>query len=142
MLDKSHGNWTIEVYDRVIITCTSGAWNKEAMQEFCAEYRRKAAPILGAPWASLLMIDNWELGVPEFEPLLKSHLNWATENGLSREAAVFEGGHLREEQMRRNIPTNGPFYQRKNFRTLQQASGWLEGQGFEVEIMRSEALEY
>lgn len=128
-----HGDWDLQRVGRVLVTQTAGAWNLPAMELFCQEYLQQIEPICEQPWASLLLIDQFELGVPEFEPLLKALLHNLTERNLVREAAVFSGGYLREQQMQRNLPLHKTAYQRRNFTDIEQACHWLQREGFAIQ---------
>jgi len=133
--DKVHGSWNIYVQHQTVVIHTAGAWNGKAMEQFCVECKLAVQPLIdkAKPWSSLVLLDDYELGVPDIEPLLRSLLDWLTDNGLTHEAAVFNGGFARTEQMARNLPQGKLDYQRQNFGSVTLAVEWLQQQGFCLE---------
>ena len=134
--EQVHGSWNIYTHRQTLVIHTAGAWNGKAMKQFCDECKQIAQPLIETanPWSSLVLLDDYELGVPEIEPLLKALLEWLTERGLTREAAVFNGGFARTEQMARNLPQHKSNYYRQNFAAVAPAVDWLEQQGFSLDV--------
>lgn len=132
----AHGHWKIYIHQKTLVIHTAGAWNRSAMEMFCDEIKSTAQTLIEGqrPWSSLILLDDYELGVPDIEPLLQSLLQHLVERGLTREAAVFNGGFARMEQMARNLPADSPQYIRQNFNCVEDAGSWLQQQGFPLDI--------
>jgi hypothetical protein len=126
-----HGEFDIKISGQVLVASLAGSWNEEAARAFDREFRLAAEPLLGAPWAHLVYLDDWSLGVPEMKPVIEQLVAWCCEHGLKRAAQVYSPSMLKTLQLEDLVVEQGDF-QRRAFATGQQALQWLRAEGYDV----------
>ena len=86
--------------------------------------------LLGAPWAQITIVTDWELATPDVEPVMAKLVNFATVQGFSREAVVNAGGTVKMEQFNKTLKVAENEFVRRVFDNLEDAKQWLAQEGF------------
>ena len=78
-----HGQWLIHLLPeaQMILVKGKGGWNYEAAIAYRDELFETASVLSGKSWAAFAYSDDWELGVPESEGVLKEISVWLHNNG-------------------------------------------------------------
>jgi hypothetical protein len=121
-----HGEWKIEVNNKVLIQWFSGSWNEEAIITYVKEFRQKAAPLIGFDWAILSVFDAWELGVPEIEPHVIEHCQWFKDNGCIKDCNIYLPSEIKKRQLEKMLPQTEENYERLIFDDIDKAIDWLD----------------
>jgi hypothetical protein len=118
---------------RVILAVVSGSWDKIAALDYACEFKALAAGLIDAPWAHIVYLEQWQLGVPEMEPVVQDLLQWCIDHNLRFAAQVYCPNMIKQYQLDRMIPGRTPSFERRVYSTQQQAFDWLASVGFAVE---------
>jgi hypothetical protein len=121
-----HGEWKLEVNNKVLIQWFSGSWNEEAIVAYVKDFRKTAAPLVGSDWAILSVFDVWELGVPEIEPHVVEHCQWFKDNGCIKDCNVYLPSEIKKMQLESMLPQTEGNYERLVFNGINKAINWLE----------------
>ncbi len=125
-----HGEFVLTTNGNVLIARLSGSWNEEAARAYAAAFREQANALGEARWGHLVLLDEWQLGVPEIAPVIEELVHWCIGNGLIRAAQVYSPSLLKRLQLDDMISDHQDDYQRRAFATLPEALVWLEEGGF------------
>jgi len=87
---RLHGDWAIEVLpqDRIVMIKGKGGWNYETALAYTSEFKQKVTCLLGQPWVSIGYGVDWELGVPETEPVIHELYEWMVANGCLKQITI------------------------------------------------------
>ena len=66
----AHGEYQLLLSNRILIAKVSGSWNLEAAQNYAQDFKQLAQALTGRPWAHLVLLDDWQLSVPEVNPVI------------------------------------------------------------------------
>jgi len=55
----------------VLLGKASGTWNIETALRFSLEFRQLALSLNTSKWAHIMYLEDWQLGTPEIEPIVK-----------------------------------------------------------------------
>lgn len=125
-----HGHFSIEVNGNVLCAVLSGSWNIETAEAFADDFMQKSQPLLGKPWGHLVILEDWDLGVPEIVPVVERLVKWCIENGLTRAAQVYSPSMIKQYHLNEMVVEEfGPF-QRHSFSQQQEAEAWLAESSF------------
>ncbi|WP_445767155.1 hypothetical protein [Rheinheimera sp.] len=114
---------------RVILASINGSWNRFTAEDYASEFKALAVPLAGADWAHIVYLDNWQLGVPEMEPVIKQLLHWCIRHNLRYAAQVYCPDMLKKYQLDRMIVSTHSF-ERRVYPNEQDAFAWLASIGF------------
>lgn len=128
----SHGNFTVDVRGTILRAYISGSWNVETAQAFTAEMKLKAQPLLGKPWGHLVILDDWDLGVPEIQPIIEQLVLWCIENGLTRAAQAYSASMVKQYQLNKMVLEKIDGFHRNSFTDQTAAIAWLAAEGFSL----------
>jgi 16S rRNA U1498 N3-methylase RsmE len=84
-----HGQWKLEVNNKVLLQWFEGSWNEEAIIAYMRGFKEIAQPLISGEWAILSIFDAWELGVPDIEPHIIEHCQWFKDNGCIKDCHVY-----------------------------------------------------
>ncbi len=115
---------------QVIMAIANGSWDRRTAEEFSAEFIRLAQPLSQAPWAHLVYLDNWQLGVPEIEPVIKNLVQWCISHKLSYAAQIYCPHMVKQYQLERMIIDSTEVFERRVYPTQEAAFAWLAEKGF------------
>ena len=111
-----HGEFDIKISGQVLVASLAGSWNEEAARAFDREFRLAAEPLLGAPWAHLVYLDDWSLGVPEMKPVIEQLVAWCCAHGLKRAAKVYSPSMLKTPSTTMSFRRTPPSFRRPRSR--------------------------
>ena len=127
-----HGQWKLEVNNKVLLQWFEGSWNEEATLAYMEEFKKVAQPLISGEWAILSIFDAWELGVPDIEPHIIKHCQWFKDNGCIKDSHVYSANVVKKMQLEKIIPHTEGNYERLVFSDMDKATNWLKECGFEL----------
>ncbi|GAB1623949.1 hypothetical protein AAOGI_39990 [Agarivorans albus] len=125
-----HGDYQLYLLDNLLIASAQGAWNQAISEHFAEDFKR-IGQSLAAPWAHLVLLEQWELAVPEAELAISELQQWCIQTGMSHVAQVFSFSPLKQYQLQRMLPAE-QHYTKQVFLEVSRATQWLSQQGFEA----------
>ncbi|MEM9102843.1 MAG: hypothetical protein AAGB12_11025 [Pseudomonadota bacterium] len=125
-----HGYFLNEVKSNILFTYWYGAWNFETACVWAENYISLAKPLSHAPWANLVDLTHWDLGIPEIDNVVKETNVWCDQNNLTCEVVVcslYTQGELAKgtHELLNNVNT-------KIVTEEKEAISWLNEKGFRV----------
>jgi hypothetical protein len=130
---KAHGHFDIWLDNNVVLARLKGQWNEEMATIYADEFKKMASPLLEFDWSHIVYLDDWELGTPEFEPIVIELVSWLIERNLKRTAQVYSPNMLKTFQMDRMVKETFGDFQRQVFSNEKEAFLWLHQEGYTVE---------
>ena len=118
---------------QVLLAVVNGSWNQQTAEKFSLEFMKTATPLLQAPWAHIVYLDQWELGVPEIEPVIQQLIDWSVRHNLRFAAQVYCPHMVKKYQLERMTTLKSPLFEKRTYPTQQAAFDWLAEEGFRVE---------
>lgn len=118
---------------KVILAVVNGSWDRRTAEEYAAGFKQLAAPLVHAPWAHIVYLDQWELGVPAIEPVIQDLVTWCIEHKLRCAAQVYCPNMVKKYQLERMIVDHTAFFERRVYPTQLEAFQWLASEGFLLE---------
>ncbi len=119
--------------EQVLLATVYGSWNQQTARDFVDEFVKTAIPILDAPWAHIVYLDHWELGVPEIEPIIQQLVDWSVSHHLRVAAQVYCPHMVKKYQLERMTAIKSPSFEKRAYPTQQAAFDWLAAEGFSVQ---------
>lgn len=120
---------------RVVLAVVNGSWDRTTAEEYAAEFRRQAAPLLGSDWAHIVYLDQWQLGVPEIEPVIQHLVQWCISNQLRYAAQIYCPHMVKMYQLERMIVDRTDAFERRVYPTEAGAFAWLAEKGFQMDTL-------
>ncbi|MDX5405651.1 MAG: hypothetical protein LPK11_01240 [Chromatiaceae bacterium] len=118
---------------RVILASVNGSWNRFTAEDYAQEFKALVKPLAGTDWAHIVYLDNWQLGVPEIEPVITELVNWCLTNGLRYAAQVYCPNMIKRYQLDKMIVEHTATFERRVYPDEQHALNWLSSLGFAVD---------
>ena len=125
----SHGYYRIECKQRLLVAVLKGGWNLETAKSFCDDFKMEAPVLCDHNWGHLVYLDEWELGVPGVDEIIKPLVSWCIENGLTHAAHVY-GDRVFSQNYVDRIVQNNKVFEKRVFRSDVDAINWLAEQGY------------
>lgn len=129
---EQHGDYKIWQKGQVIFAELSGAWNKEAAENFKADFEN-AMRFVQAPWGHLVYLDQWELCGGDVFPIIESLVENCINNGLTRAANVYQDSSMKSQFLNKMVVEEQGSFKRSVFDNKQDAIDWLTSEGFQCE---------
>ncbi|MFT6152883.1 MAG: hypothetical protein ACJA0E_001381 [Bermanella sp.] len=132
---NAHGHFDIWLDNRVVLANLEGQWNEEMALIFAESFKKAAEPLLGEDWAHIVYLDEWRLGVPEFEPIIIDLVNFCIENGLTHYAQVYCSSTLKKYQIKRVAKKTlaNSILKSREFTNKDEAFAWLREGGYSID---------
>jgi hypothetical protein len=127
-----HGQWKLEVNNKVLLQWFEGSWNEEAIIAYMREFKEIAQPLISGEWAILSIFEAWELGVPDIEPHIIEHCQWFKDNGCIKDCHVYSPSAVKKMLLEKLVPHTEENYERLVFSNINEATNWLKKCGFEL----------
>mgnify|MGYP000427509681 CR=1 FL=1 len=125
-----HGAYQLFRYNNILLASVQGSCNLALIEQFCEEFMQLGRSLVKAkPWAHIVMLEQWELTVPEAEQHITRLQQWCIEQGMSHVAQVFSFSPLKQYQLERMLPDEQR-YAKRVFKDIDNATLWLSQQGF------------
>jgi hypothetical protein len=118
---------------RVVLAVVSGSWDWITAEQYSTEFKKVAAQLLDSQWAHIVYLDQWELGVPEIEPIIRELVHWCIANNLRFAAQVYCPHMVKKYQLERMIVDSTELFERRVYPTQLEAFQWLASEGFPVQ---------
>lgn len=115
---------------RVILASISGGWSHFTAEDYASEFKALAAPLAAGDWAHIVYLDNWQLGVPEIEPIVQQLVQWCISNNLRYAAQVYCPNMIKQYQLNKMISDSVGHFERRVYPNEQDAFAWLASRGF------------
>ncbi len=132
MSQEQHGQFDIRVSGNVLCATLSGSWNSQTAEAFANDFILTAKPLLGQSWGHLVLLDDWELGIPEIIPIIETLVSWCIDNGLQRAAQVYSSSMIKQYQLNNMVVEQFGDFQRNSFDAQPAAEAWLAANGFQL----------
>jgi hypothetical protein len=130
---SKHGDFDIEVSGNVVCATLSGSWNSQTAEEFSRQLIIQASPLKGGSWGHLVLLEGWDLGVPEIVPVIEELVTWCIEHGLTRAAQVYSSSMIKQYQLNEMVVEKFGEFQRNSFENQHEAESWLAASGFHLD---------
>jgi hypothetical protein len=126
-----HFTIDVDLERRVIISKIYGMWKKETAEEYHAEYREEAEPLVksGKEWARVVNLSNWKSSYPEITRIIGDLMRWSSENGNVLSVYIIDNPVTRN-QLKKMFHHGGTGKISKTVRTREEADKILAEQGF------------
>jgi hypothetical protein len=118
---------------QVLVAVISGSWDQQTAADYTAEFIRTALPLINQPWAHIVYLDQWQLGVPEIEPVIQQLVTWCVNNQLRYAAHVYCPHMVKQYQLNRMISDETQRFEKRTYPIAEDAFAWLASHGFMVE---------
>ena len=118
---------------RVVLAVANGSWNRFTAEDYAKEFKAVAKPLIGSDWAHIVYLDNWELGVPEIEPIITELVGWCLDNGLRYTAQVYCPNMVKRYQLDKMISDNSNRFEKRVYPNELQAIAWMASVGFNID---------
>lgn len=115
---------------RVILAKANGSWSRFTAEDYASQFKALAIPLAGEDWAHIVYLDNWQLGAPDIEPVVKDLVSWCLKNGLRYTAQVYCPSMIKQYQLNRMIIDSTPEFEKRIYPNQQDAFAWLASLGF------------
>lgn len=138
----AHGHFDMWIDNHVLLARLKGQWNEEMATFYSKTMKDLAAQFQKQNWAHIVYLDDWELGTPEFEPIINELVEWVINHGLVRTAQVYSPNMLKKFQMDRMVKERVGDFERRIYPDELSAFSWLASEGFPVQneiLMRKSA---
>jgi len=127
---KYNPKFTIWLDNNVLIAMVKGSWTEQDAKDYARDFKASATPLTGSDWAHIVYLDNWQLGAPEIEPVVKDLVSWCLQNSLRYTAQVYCPNMVKQYQLDRMIIDNSSQFEKRVYPNQQDAFAWLESLGF------------
>jgi hypothetical protein len=127
---EAHGSFSLTLTGRILRAELSGAWNSEAALAYESELQAMVQPLIGQPWASISIMNGWELYTPDCQPIITCMLDWARTHGLTQDVLVNQVPSIKMQAFPSTIKAF-PAFHRHFVQTQEQAFALLKLAGFE-----------
>jgi hypothetical protein len=138
---KYNPKFKIWLDNKVLIAMVKGSWAEQDAIDFARELKAVVTPLLDEDWASVILLDNWQLGVPGIEPVIKDLVRWKIARGLRYSAHVYWPSTVKEFQLDKMVKDVENRFELQKFKHPQQAFDWLETHGFDTENQQKLAVD-
>lgn len=129
---KEKGSFVIWRNGNVLNASITGLWNATVAISYRKEFIKQALMLTHAPWAHIVYLDNWVLGTPEIEPIIKDLVQWCNNNNLACAANVYSRNMLKEFQLNKMLVSEQNKFDLQHFDEIDKAIHWLKMLSFDV----------
>jgi hypothetical protein len=127
---SQHGEFDLSLQGNIIVARLHGSWNEEAAEAFEHEFIKLASQLIDKPWGHLVYFDDWDLGVPEINPIIERLVTWCIQNNLKRAAQIYGASLVKKHFIDIMIVEQFGEFQRQAFIEETLAVEWLASGGF------------
>ena len=138
---KYHPKFKIWLDNKVLIAMVKGSWSQQDAEDFAREFKAVVSPLLRDKWASVILLDNWQLGVPGIEPVIKALVSWKISHGLRYSAHVYWPSIVKEFQLDRMVKSVEGRFEVEKFEDPDNAFEWLANKGFPTDNQQKLAID-
>ncbi|MCC5827451.1 hypothetical protein [Alkalimonas sp.] len=117
----------------VLLARAKGGWNRLTAEDYSSQFKCMASQLIGQPWAHIVYLDDWELGVPEIEPVIQELVHWCLQHQLRYVAQVYCPSMIKKYQLDKMICDTRPGFEKRVYPQEHDAFAWLASVGFTTE---------
>ncbi|MBD3584744.1 hypothetical protein HHX48_03215 [Salinimonas sp. HHU 13199] len=126
---EAHGSFKTTIHNNVLLVDIIGPWNLETALNYERHISQITASLVGAPWAMITDLYDWELYTPDCYPIIHQLVNKCIENGLHREAVISPQKSIKRRPFEVDR-AHYPQFSRAFFIDYPPARQWLAEQAF------------
>lgn len=71
-----HGHFKLWQENQLLFAEIHGAWSMETALDYVAQLKQRVQSMDGKPWARIVYLEQWQLGTPDFEQVMKDLMQW------------------------------------------------------------------
>lgn len=118
--------YQLEKDTHCIYAVVIGGWDEETAHQFCGEFKKLAQTFNGQPFAHLVLLQDFTVGIPAIEPIIQQLVNQLIEQNLQYVAQVFPPCNysLSKYQLDKMTISNQEF-EKQAFNNQHEAINWL-----------------
>ena len=135
---QSHGDFQIWCKNNVVYANASDSWNEETAKEFNRIFQHTVKTNGAEKWAHIVFLNDWDLGVPEIEPIIIELTQWCIANGMTHAAQVFSRSMIKKYQLDKMVSEKIGDFERRQFGDEEEAYLWLREQGYDIIPIKSQ----
>jgi len=127
MLILEHGQYQFKIDQQVLMLQCTGPWNIELFRQMEIDMKQAIFPISDKPWACMLDLLHWELGVYEMWEDVKKLNQWSADHNQKFEAVVTNKNIIKillQESHQSFCDVETKFFDNR-----EEAMQWLEDKG-------------
>lgn len=125
--------YTLRTDQQVMIISILGSWDVKTAEAFIKDFKTYANGLIEDNWAHLVYFDDWNLSVPEVEPLIQEMLEWAITRNMTHSVRIYKKNAIKEYQLQRMMGQQQDNHINRNFFSAAEGFKFLADNGFEVE---------
>ncbi len=95
-----HGHFKLWQENQLLFAEIHGAWSMETALDYVAQLKQRVQSMDGKPWARIVYLEQWQLGTPDFEQVMKDLMQWCVLHQLKYTAYVFHPHIIKETSVR------------------------------------------
>lgn len=116
---------------RLVVSKIYGIWKKETAEEYHAEYKVEADPLVrsGKEWARIVNLSNWKSSYPEIIRIIGDLMRWSSQNGCVISVYIIDNPVTRN-QLKKMFHIGGTGKISKTVRTREEADKIIAELGF------------
>lgn len=132
--------FTLWTEQQVLLAVVRGGWNERTALDYAEAFKAAAKPLLGDDWAHIVYLDDWELGGPEIEPVVRGLVNWCLDHRLRLAAHVYSPNMVKQYQLNKMVSDTIRLsateqFEKRVYSTDLEAFAWLHQLGFATESL-------
>lgn len=127
MQNSTHGSYTIEQHNNILMIDAQGPFNEETTEQYYQDIKLITKKMSGSPWASLVSFTGNSVFAPEAEHKLIETTQYRVDNGMVAVAAViFNSAYADVLQMQLQRIYQSCGIQFNFFSNADHAKNWLD----------------
>jgi hypothetical protein len=129
---NEHGVFDLFTEGSLIFAVIRNSWSEGKANAYSTALKKLVEKTQPGDWGLLVFLDDWELGVPEIEPIIAELSYWCIEHGVTHTAQVYSKSMIKKYQLSKMISENIGEMQLSQFSQIDDAVQWLTAEGFVV----------
>ena len=135
---EEHGDFKLCRINNVVVVKPYGDWNLPVVERLITESELLFQTLKGTQWAALDMLNDWGLGTPETDEIIKYMEVHAQSFGLSHVAVLYKS-EVQAFQLEEKI-IHHPEVSRFQSRSVEECISFLNTAGYDITIGDIESL--
>jgi hypothetical protein len=128
-----HGEFKLHVNNNIILARLSGAWNEECAKSFSQAFRQHVKLLNNQKWGHLVLLENWEISVPDIIPIVTDLATFCINNGLEKSAQVASESMMKKMYLEKMAIEKHDIFERQIFSDQNKAIEWLNRYDFTID---------
>ena len=129
---RLHGEWAIDALpaEHIVMIKGKGGWNLETALAYSRDFKLASKDVIADPWVCIGYGVDWELGVPETEPVLHDLYEWMVANGCLKQITIILNP-ISKMQLTKYVEVKSPNYSVELVSSVEEVMNSLGQLGFE-----------